>query len=428
VNVDSLVGSYVRQYNRYKLIFSENAAGMSLPRPVPARRYLLYLHIPYCTVLCPFCSFHRVRFESNGAQDYFDRLRREVAQVTDAGYSFDELYVGGGTPTVLPDRLVETLNAIRERHPSIREISVETNPDDLKESSLSRLRDAGVNRVSVGVQSFDDQLLEQMERRQKFGSGAEIVQRLQQFEGVFDTLNVDMIFNFPSQDAASLRRDLGILTDEVGVDQVSFYPLMTVNTTRRKMLQTIGRVDYSRERAFYEIITGHMQARGYLRSSAWCFSRKPGMFDEYIVQRDEYVGLGSGAFSYLQGKLYASTFSINHYCRLVDAGNTGTIGKLEMSERDQMRYYMLMQLFGGALDRESAERRFNGRFKNSLWPELMMLRAIGAIRDAGTRISLTENGSYLWVMLMREFFTGVNNLRDQMRHNISHEAQLMKSQ
>lgn len=428
MNVDSLVSSYVRQYNRYKLNFSDYEAGMSLPDPVASRRYLLYLHVPYCTVLCPFCSFHRVRFESNGAQDYFDRLRREVAQVTDAGYSFDELYVGGGTPTVLPDQLVETLKRIRERHPLIREISVETNPDDLKESSLSRLRDAGVNRLSVGVQSFDDQLLEQMERRQKFGSGAEIVQRLQQIEGVFDTLNVDMIFNFPDQDAASLRRDLGILTDEVRVDQVSFYPLMTVNTTRRKMLRTIGRVDYSRERAFYEIIAGHMQARGYLRSSAWCFSRKPGMFDEYIVQRDEYVGLGSGAFSYLQGNLYASTFSINHYCRLVDAGNTGTIGKLEMSERDQMRYYLLMQLFGGALDKESAERRFNGRFNDSLWPELMMLRAIGAIRDAGTHFSLTENGSYLWVMLMREFFTGVNNLRDQMRHNISREAQMMKSQ
>ena len=148
------------------------------------------------------------------------------------------------------------------------------------------------------------------------------------------------------------------------------------------------------------------------------------MFDEYIVQRDEYVGLGSGAFSYLQGNLYASTFSINHYCRLVDAGNTGTIGKLEMNERDQMRYYMLMRLFGESLNKDTAERRFDGRFQQSLWPELMSLRAIGAIRDAGTRISLTENGYYLWVMLMREFFSGINVLREQMKHNNVAEEKL----
>lgn len=427
MNFDTLVGSYVRQYNRYKLRFSEDDAGMTLPDPDASRNYLLYLHIPYCVVLCPFCSFHRVRFDADGAGRYFDHLRNEVQRVTERGYRFDEVYIGGGTPTVLPEQLVKTISALREQQ-AICEISVETNPDDLKKDKMSGLRGAGVNRLSVGVQSFDDTLLRQMERLEKYGKGAEIISRLREVEGLFDTLNVDMIFNFPHQDEKSLNRDLAILTDEIGVDQVSFYPLMTVNTTRRKMLQTVGRVDYSRERTFYEIIAGHMLSRDYLRSSAWCFSRRPGMFDEYIIERDEYVGLGSGAFSYLQGSLFASTFSINHYCHLVETGKTGTIGRLDMSERDQMRYYMLMQLFGGALDKESAERRFNGRFKELLWPELMMLRAIGAIRDAGTRFSLTENGYYLWVMLMREFFTGVNNLRDQMRHNISREAYMMKSQ
>jgi coproporphyrinogen III oxidase-like Fe-S oxidoreductase len=426
VNIETLIGDYVRRYNRRKLIFPPASIGTSLPAPDTGRRYLLYLHIPFCAVLCPFCSFHRVQFEPGSAQNYFDCLRREIQLVTDSGYRFDELYVGGGTPTVAPDELAKTIACVRERH-SITGISVETNPDDLAKGSMAALRDVGVNRLSVGVQSFDDSLLLEMQRLEKYGSGAEIAKRLQRAEGHFDTLNVDMIFNIPHQTEASLCRDLEVLTDEVGADQVSFYPLMTVNSTRKKMQQSMGSVNYEREKSYYGIVASHMLAHGYVRTSAWCFSRKPGMFDEYIVEREEYLGLGSGSFSYLAGKLYSSTFSINHYLRLVGAGKTGTFGCLDLSDRDQMRYYLLMQLFSGSLDKAAAEERFGGRFQRTLWPELTMLQTMGAVRNEGVQLALTEKGYYIWVMLMRNFFTGVNNLRDQMRHNISSETAIMGS-
>jgi coproporphyrinogen III oxidase-like Fe-S oxidoreductase len=426
VNIDALIGDYIRQYNQHKLSFPPVSAGTSLPAPVAGRHYLLYLHIPFCAVLCPFCSFHRVQFEPGSALNYFDCLRREISLVTDSGYRFDELYVGGGTPTVDPDELAKTIESVRENH-SITGISVETNPDDLAKDSMTALCDVGVNRLSVGVQSFDDELLREMLRFEKYGSGEEISKRLRQAEGHFDTLNVDMIFNMPHQTEDSLRRDLKILTDEVGVDQVSFYPLMTVNSTRKKMQQSMGSVDYDREREYYEIIASHMLACGYVRTSAWCFSRKPGLFDEYIVEREEYLGLGSGSFSYLDGKLYSSTFSINHYLQLVRAGKTGTFGCLELSNRDQMRYYLLMQLFSGSLDKTAAEERFGGRFQRTLWAELTMLQTIGAVRNTGVQLRLTERGYYIWVMLMRNFFTGVNNLRDQMRHNISRETAILGS-
>jgi len=426
VNFDTLIGGYVRQYSRNNMRFPAPSAGTPLPSPVSGRHYLLYLHVPYCVVLCPFCSFHRLKYERGSAATYFESLRREIQLVTEAGFGFNELYVGGGTPTVSPDELVNTIRQVRRQH-VISGISVETNPDDLGKASLSRLQDAGVNRLSVGVQSFDDGLLGEMQRLEKYGSGADIIHRLRRMEGEFDTLNVDMIFNFPHQTEASLRRDLEILTREVGVDQVSFYPLMTVNSTKKKMLQSMGSVDYSREREFYGIIVDHMLAAGYVRTSAWCFSRKPGMFDEYIVERDEYVGLGSGSFSYLSGSLYASTFSIHHYQRLLEAGKTGTFGRLDMTEREQKRYYLLMQLFGGSLDKTTAEERFGGRFQRTLWPELAMLQTIGALRNEGVQLKLTERGYYLWVVMMREFFTGVNNLRDQMRHNISRETAILQS-
>ena len=418
--VDFLIDSFLRRASRRVLSFRTAEEQPVLPPPDPRQRYLLYLHVPYCRVLCPFCSFHRVRFRRDRAIPYFDSLRREIGLVSEAGYLFDELYVGGGTPTVMPEQLARILGFVRERHP-VQAVSVETNPDDLDNGGIQRLRDVGVNRVSVGVQSFDDALLAEMQRLEPYGSGMEIAGRLNKAQGRFDTLNVDMIFNFPHQAEDSLDRDLDVLISEVGADQVSWYPLMTAASTRRSMLKDMGRVDYSRERRFYERIVRRMSDAGYTRDSAWCFSRKPGLVDEYIADHDEYVGLGSGAFSYLQGSLYASTFSLNHYARLVASGKPGLILRREMSERDRLRYYLLMRLFAGSLDLGAAQRKFAGRFRGVLRPELMALRLIGAIRSDGATLRLTERGYYLWVMMMREFFSGVSGLRDEMRRHIADE-------
>ena len=301
------------------------------------------------------------------------------------------------------------------------QISAETNPDDLDDSKLPQLHDAGVNRLSVGVQSFDDKLHREMQRFDKYGSGDEIRRRLNRVQNTFETLNVDMIFNFPHQTTESLQSDLEILTEDVNASQVSYYPLMATKSTRRSMLRTMGAVDFRRERGMYQQIVRHMSAAGYVRSSAWCFSRDANMIDEYFADRKEYLGLGSGAFSYLNGNFFASTFSINHYMRLVEAGRTGIVRKRVMSRREQMRYFMLTQMFSGSLDLEAAEREFDGDFRRGIRSDLNALQILGVIEKRDGQLQLTERGYYTWVMMMREFFTGVNTLREEMRHNISKE-------
>ena len=416
MNVEDLFGKFLNRLNQRLMAFPATSDGITLPAADPGRRYLLYLHVPYCMSLCPFCSFHRVRFEHDSATRYFDSLRREVSLHEDLGYRFDELYVGGGTPTVLPMELVRTIGEIRDRH-AVASVSVETNPDHLRPDSLQRLQDAGVTRLSVGVQSFDDELLKAMHRYEPYGSGAETVRRIKQASGSFDTLNVDMIFNLPRQTESSLRRDLDILLDDIHADQVSFYPLMSGDSTRALMSRAMGQLESTHKRAYYEMIVARMLDAGYQRASAWCFSRDPGMLDEYIIDHDEYLGLGSGAFSYIGGSLYASTFAIDHYVQMLQSGLSGTVSRRALSERDQMRYYLLMRMFGGALDKQQAEARFGGRFERTLWPELTALQSLAAIRDTGKTLQLTERGFYLWVILMREFFAGINNLREQLRHD-----------
>jgi len=418
--VDKLISRYVRHLNQRLMNFQAAPGEVRLPDPDPDKQYLLYLHIPFCVVLCPFCSFHRVEFREDRATQYFRALQEEIRNVTERGYRFGEMYVGGGTPTVLPDILAETIELVSSLHP-LSAISVETNPHDLDTQKLSRIREAGVNRLSVGVQSFDDRLLREMERYDKYGSGQEIQAHLQEVSGFFSTLNVDMIFNFPHQDKNTLATDLKVVTDDVSVDQVSWYPLMTAESTSKPMARQMGIVDQSREREYYEIISRHMLGAGYQRSSAWCFSRQPGMFDEYIVEHEEYVGLGSGSFSYLDGAMYANTFSINNYLRLIGAGHTGTVRARKLTLLEQMRYFLLMKLFSGSLNLDSAETRFDGQFDRVMWRDLAGLRLIGAVRNEANELRLTESGYYLWVVLMREFFSGVNSFRDDMRHDLPAE-------
>ena len=131
---------------------------IDIPKGDPEKHLMLYLHVPFCVVLCPFCSFHRVRYKEDRAKQYFSTLRKEIRLAHDAGFRFGEIYVGGGTPTCNVAELAGTLELAQRLNP-IRQVSIETNPDDLVMDELKILRDAGVNRLSIGAQSFSDAAL-----------------------------------------------------------------------------------------------------------------------------------------------------------------------------------------------------------------------------------------------------------------------------
>ena len=413
--VDGLLGRVIRNAARRNLAFEPVGNATGLPVPVRTQRYMLYLHVPFCPSLCPFCSFHRVEFHRDQAARYFHALADEVALADAVGFRFSEAYVGGGTPTVLPEALAGLILTLRTRY-GVERVSVETNPNDLVPDVLGRLADAGIDRLSVGVQSLDDGLLVQMRRREKYGDSAKIRAHLKAAAGRIDTLNVDMMFNFPAQTETMLARDLELLTDDIGAAQVSWYPLMSSTPTRRTMAESIGHVSYHRERAMYRQIAAHMLSRGYSRSSAWCFSKTPAMIDEYITQSDDYLGLGSGSFSRLDGTLSGSTFSIADYLNRVAGGRSGILRSRRLSERERMQYHLLVRLFAGALSLDGADRAFGRPFARTLQPEIAALRVIGAVRKVGSTLELTESGQYLWVLLMREFFSVVNEFRERMRH------------
>jgi len=416
--LSAVVRSCTNQYLNLKPVEESH-----VPEPKPGQEYMLYLHIPFCERLCPYCSFNRFPFQESKAVPYFENLRKEMRMLKDLGYDFQSLYIGGGTPTIMVDELCETIDLSKELF-SIKEVSSETNPNHLIPEYLDKLQ-GKIQRLSVGVQSFDNGLLKQMDRYEKYGSGEEILERIKLAAPYFESLNVDMIFNFPAQTEAILREDLRMVI-ESGTSQTTFYPLMASPAVEKSLKETVGKVDYNREYDFYRIIADTLAGGSdplFQFGSAWTFNKyDQGMIDEYVVDYEEYPAIGSGGITYLGESLYINTFSVNEYNAAIESGRMSLSGKTTFSKKDQMRYRFMMQLFGLRLDKQQFKRDFGCTVEAGLPLEMTFMRMYRAFAvNNEDELTLTPFGRYLMVVMMRQFFIGVNNLRDQARQALKGE-------
>jgi len=165
---------------------------------------------------------------------------------------------------------------------------------------------------------------------------------------------------------------------------------------RQLVKSTLGRVDYGKEEKLYRQITKRLLP-AYSFSSAWCFSKgkSASIIGEYIVDYDEYAGLGSGSIGYLKGTSYANTFDIPRYIAGINSGKAPLWAARNFNSKEKMRYDFLMKLFATKLDVQSLQKNTAACFY------------------------LTRRGYYLWVIMMREFFIAVNNFRDFCRNSIA---------
>jgi coproporphyrinogen III oxidase-like Fe-S oxidoreductase len=408
---ERVISHVIQQIGRFRLTPFD---GDTLPGPpTPEKSLSLYLHVPFCIRLCPYCSFCRYVFQEDLARAYFERLHVEMEIAARLGYRFHSLYIGGGTPTLLADELARLIDHAGTLF-DLQEVSTETNPNHLVPAVLDVL-EGRVKRLSVGVQSFNDDLLRQMQRFEVYGSGREAMAYLEAGAERFDTLNVDLIFNLPAQTPEMLAADVAQLI-ESRANQVSFYPLMASPSVQYSLEQSVGIVDYSREETYYRQIASLLDGT-FTQVSGWTFNRGENrLIDEYILGDVEYVGLGTGTFSYLGGTLYANTFSLPTYISRLDRGQMSVVACQRFSRHDQLRYAFMTDMFSLRLDKQAFEERAGASLDSGLWPEMTFLRLAGAFeKDTPQELVLSARGRYLLVAMMREFFIGVNTLRDQAR-------------
>jgi coproporphyrinogen III oxidase-like Fe-S oxidoreductase len=396
---------------------------ITLTQPLPSRernkvrdrdeQTALYVHIPFCRSLCPYCCFNRYLFTEDKARRYFKNLRTELDFYIQKGAKFSTFYFGGGTPTVMMDELLGFISYLKEKF-EVKQISVETTPREVSQENVNLLKEVGVNRLSIGVQSFNDQILQSMGRA--FCAGEEIREKISIANGKFDTLNVDLIFNFPSQSIEEFERDIEI-TKSLGISQVTFYPLMPSPHKRNALERRFNQVDTSREEKFYNIILKNIDNDDFHPSTAWCFSKGKRIIDEYIVDFDDYIGIGAGSASLLRGNFYINSFSLDRYEELITQGKLPIIRWRKLSQHELLYYYLLSKLFGMKLNKEKFHQRFNADIHRKLWKELLFLKLFGLVQEEDGEINVTRKGMYPTNVIMREFFSSLNSLREYCIEN-----------
>ena len=407
-----LVETFLTQYTKLltkRYLTFEKYTLPAPPKPQAGKKYFLYVHIPFCQELCPYCSFVKIKMDTSIANDYFNALKKEIQIYQNLGYSFDSVYIGGGTPTIMPEKLSELIEFIKNAWP-IKQISVETNPNHLTPDILEKLKNAGVNRLSVGVQSFDDNILKSVERFKKYGSGQTIKEKLASAAGIFDTLNIDMIFNFPNQTEQILQNDIKCLND-INADQITYYPLMISNAKKAEVTKKCGNINYKQEKCFYKLIVNGLSKK-YNQDSIWCFTQNKGVIDEYILDHDEYAAAGPGSWGYINGTMYSNTFSIPQYIEMIQKNRHPIVAVRKFTRSEQIRYDFLIKLLEGSLDLSDMEKKYGKTFWLHLCKEFAFFTLIRAATFKNNHFKLTIKGRYYWIVLMRTFFSVVGDYRD----------------
>ena len=372
--------------------------------------YMLYAHVPFCHTFCPYCSFHKYHYEQELAKIYFENLRQEMRQVKAAGFDFGSLYVGGGTTLINEPELEKTLVLAKELF-NIKDVSCESDPNHIQPENLKRFQGL-IDRLSVGVQSFDDETLKRVARYEKFGSSDALQEKLKKALGVLPVMSLDLIFNLPNQTKEQLLNDIKI-AKSIAPEQITFYPLMKSPLTRDAIAKSLGVADSDNEREFYEIIVSEFAKSGYRQSNAWAFSNEKSadLRDEYVGSNLEYVGVGSGAFSFLDGELVINAFNLLDYGRKVKDRQSPVIAKCAFSKKERLKYTFLTRLFDGAVDIKAYNEQNDANINKDLFVELSLLKLVNAIYEENGVIKPTFFGKYICVVLMRDFYAGMDKVR-----------------
>lgn len=326
----------------------------------------LYIHIPFCKAKCAYCDFYSLAHSEEKMDAYMAALLRHLEEVAPraAGMQVDTVYFGGGTPSYLgAARLCRILQTVLRRYDVARdaEITLEANPDsagDWKE--LRRLRRAGFNRLSLGVQSTDDALLRRIGRVHTYEQVQQAVKAARKAK--FTNLSLDLIYGLPGQTVEDWQRTLADAV-ALGPEHLSCYGLkLEEGTPLWQQRQTLTLPDDDAQADMYLYTVAALGEMGYEQYEISNFA-KPGKASRHNLKywnMEEYAGFGPGAHSDFGGVRYGYVRDIDSYIA----------GKLVLSESENdstlardYEYVMLSLRTAAGIDRQTFEKRYRQRFQ-----------------------------------------------------------------
>ena len=299
----------------------------------------LYIHVPFCRSKCAYCDFYSIADDSQ-VEGYLHALSREMALYRSFAPLFDTVYLGGGTPSCLGTRqLAELLGRVREDFPIAAgaEITVEVNPGDVDTVFMRGLRDAGVNRVSIGVQSFDSSILKTLGRRHSGREGREAVEAAR--AAGFDNIGLDLIYGVPGQ-----SHELWLETMEAALgfnpEHLSCYELTVEEGTPFQRRIERGEISLPGEEEAYRFFTStsaFLEQRGYTHYEVSNFAREHTLISRHNHKYWDHspcLGLGPAAHSFGGNRRWWNHRSLELYLRDVNGGRTPVAGLEDLSAEE----------------------------------------------------------------------------------------------
>jgi len=366
----------------------------------------LYLHIPFCRQICPYCPYNKEIYHPEIAERYARAVIEEIDIYSEmvGDRPVTSFYIGGGTPTtMLYSGLDKILEHVFESFNMQCGIHMESHPDDLSLDNLNVIISMGVEHLSIGVEALQDHHLKTLHRPYTVERVRAAVERA--VGQGFKCVNADSIFALPNQTYSELEQ-AGYALVEMGVDQVAAYPLFRFPYTkwahiskennyrrfsvfkRRKMLGIL-------ERIFYDA--------GFERTSVWAFTRS-GVPKYCSVTVPLYIGLGASGGSYLKDVFYLNTFNVHEYIRALESGRMPIALSLDLSENVQMAGWLYWRIYETRFKRSDFQKRFGKEFDEVYGEYMRRLSLVGFLSDDRDEIVLSDNGAY-WLHVLQDLFS-----------------------
>ncbi|MFZ5646675.1 MAG: radical SAM family heme chaperone HemW [Bacillota bacterium] len=373
----------------------------------------LYIHVPFCIRKCRYCAFTSYPVNEGEVFNYIDALSREIGiragMLSPEERKVDTVYMGGGTPTCLPVKVLGTLFETVYSHFDVShdaEISVEANPGTVDGYKLAVLGEHGVNRISIGIQACQPELLHVLGRIHSFEEAVNSFNQAR--DRGFDNINVDLIFGIPGQSFEQWRECLNRVAGLMP-DHISAYGLHLEEGTPLFESAEKGRVEpcpEDLEADMYKYLVDCLKSRGYVHYEISNFAL-PGRLCRhnlrYWLNRD-YLGLGPAAHSFMAGRRFSNEPLLRRYADKLSAGVLPECREEEMDLENEMSetVFLGLRLVEG-LDRGEFRERFGKSVEEVYGAQIKHLAGLGLIEADERRIRLTEKGLLLGNIVFAEF-------------------------
>lgn len=358
----------------------------------------IYIHIPFCKKKCTYCDFHfSTTFESY-RKEMIAALCNEIQMRSPAFFSGEPLttiYFGGGTPSLLtPEELETILTAVHQNNSTetVEEITLEANPDDITEENLTGWKKAGINRLSIGLQSFREQDLQWMNRAHSVEEGESAIRKAQKFG--FTNLTVDLMYGLPDLSQAEWKEHIYKLTD-LNVPHISAYCLTVEPKTTLHHLVGTNKIhvpDEDIQAEQFELLIQTLREKGYehYEISNFCLPGQYAKHNSNYWKNRKYLGIGPSAHSYDGENRFWNPANNTRYIQSVQSGEH-TPEKEHLSPENRFNELLLTGLrtiWGVDLQQLSATLPLTDAFRT----EMEHFIQAGDLQLSGNTIRLTQQG------------------------------------